>query len=102
MPIYTYRAVDKNGIVLTSKVQEKSKQNLIKRLKANELTPIHITQTSFGKYKQGRNKATNINELMNIASETSKMENKNSPHFYLRAEFILIELIIFVFYSIIL
>ena len=41
MPIYTYRAVDKNGIVLTSKVQEKSKQNLIKRLKANELTPIH-------------------------------------------------------------
>jgi len=77
MPIYTYRAVDKNGIVLTSKVQEKSKQNLIKRLKANELTPIHITQTSFGKYKQGRNKATNINELMNIASETSKMENKN-------------------------
>ncbi len=77
MPIYTYKAVDKNGIVLTSRVQEKSKQNLIKRLKANELTPIHITQTSFGKYKQRRNKATNINELMNIASEASQKGNKN-------------------------
>ena len=77
MPIYTYRAVDKNGIILTSKVQEKSKQNLIKRLKANELTPIHITQTSFGKYKSQRNKATNINELMNIASESNRIESKN-------------------------
>ena len=77
MPVYSYKAVDKNGIIITSKVQEKSKQNLIKRLKANELTPIHITQTSFGKYNTKRNKSTNMEELMNIASESNRMENKN-------------------------
>lgn len=76
MPIYTYKVIDKNGIILTSKVQEKSKQNLIKRLKANELTPISITQTSLGKYKSNRGKTTNIDELMNIASETTA-QSKN-------------------------
>ena len=51
MPVYSYKAVDENGIIVKSKIQEKSKQNLVKRLKANGLFPIDVTQTSFGKNK---------------------------------------------------
>lgn len=83
MPVYTYKAIDKNGIVLKSRVQEKSKQTLIKRLKANDLTPISISQTSFGKYSRNRggNTAkpsnTNMDNIMNIASEATINQTKN-------------------------
>ena len=76
MPVYNYRAVDENGIVVRSKIQEKSKQSLIKRLKANGLMPIDITQTSLGKYQKTNRVTTNMEELMKIASETD-VTNKN-------------------------
>ena len=42
MPVYSYKAVDQNGIIVSNKIQEKSKQGLIKRLKAGGLTPIEV------------------------------------------------------------
>ena len=69
MPVYSYKAVDSNGLMVRSKIQEKSKQDLIKRLKAGGLTPIEVTQTSLGKYTKARKTESNIDELMNIASE---------------------------------
>ena len=60
MPEYVYRAVDKNGIVVRNKVQEKSKHSLVKRIKANGLTPIDVIQTSFGKYKKRVGNITNM------------------------------------------
>ena len=35
MPEYVYRAVDSNGVLVRNKVQEKSKQSLVKKLKLN-------------------------------------------------------------------
>ena len=71
MPEYVYRAVDEKGILVKNKVQEKSKQSLVRRLKINGFTPIDITQTSFGKYKKrGAKNIKNMDELMRIASET--------------------------------
>ena len=45
MPEFTYKAVDKNGIVIKQRVQDKSKHSLVKRLKENELTPIDALNT---------------------------------------------------------
>lgn len=69
MPVYSYKAVDQNGIIVSNKIQEKSKQGLIKRLKAGGLTPIEVNQTKLSKYSRDRKSASNIDELMNIASE---------------------------------
>lgn len=69
MPVYSYKAVDQNGIIVSNKIQEKSKQGLIKRLKAGGLTPIEVSQTKLSKYSRDRKTASNIDELMNIASE---------------------------------
>ena len=71
MPEYVYKAVDENGIVVKNRVQDKSKQNLIKKLKINGLMPINVTQVSFGKYKKGgiKRNVTNIDEIMQLANE---------------------------------
>ena len=62
MPEYVYRAVDENGLVVKNRVQDKSKQSLIKKLKVNGLMPINVSQVSFGKYKKGgiKKNITNI------------------------------------------
>ncbi len=77
MPEYIYKAVDKNGIIVKSRIAEKSKQNLVKRLKANEMTPIDIIQTSFGKsQKASRNRISNTEELMKIANSANIAKTK--------------------------
>lgn len=44
MPVYVYKAVTNKGLVIKNKVEEPSKQELIKKLKANGITPIDIIQ----------------------------------------------------------
>ena len=70
MPEYIYRAIDENGVLVKNRVQDKSKQNLIKKLKVNGLMPIDVTQVSFGKYKRTgiKRNETNIDEIMQIAN----------------------------------
>ena len=74
MPEYIYRAIDDHGIMLKNKVQEKSKQNLVKKLKANGLTPIDVRQTSFGKSKKAKRPGHNkdISELVKLANENDR------------------------------
>ena len=47
MPIYVYRAVAKNGMVVKNRVEEQSKQTLLKKLKENGLIPIDVIQTAY-------------------------------------------------------
>lgn len=84
MPVYSYKAVDSNGLIVKSRVQEKSKQGLIKRLKAGGLTPIEVTQTSLGKYTKERKQENNIDELMNIASEIQNNAQNKRRKFTLK------------------
>ncbi len=72
MPEYVYRAVDSNGILVRSRVVEKSKQSLVKRLKSNGMTPIDIVQTrvSSNKKKIKKNNLSNIEDLMKVANTT--------------------------------
>lgn len=85
MPEFIYKAVDTNGIYVKSKVQEKSKPSLVKRLKINGLTPIEVIQVSTKSSKTSRVNKENlasIEELMKIEntySENSK--NKKSGRF---------------------
>lgn len=83
MPVYVYRAIDENGILVRCKVQEKSKQNLVKKLKANGLTPIEVRQTSLGRYENNRRniKENNANDLMKIASEANEAKKRNRHSF---------------------
>ncbi len=83
MPEYIYRAVDENGIVVRNRVQDKSKQNLIKKLKVNGFMPIDVTQVSFGKYKKNgiKRNSTNIDEIMQLANSADVAKNKNTRKF---------------------
>ena len=56
MPEYVYKAVNKKGIIVKNKVEESSKQALIKKLKNNELMPIQIVQVGYIGRKQKKAK----------------------------------------------
>ena len=83
MPEYVYRAVDENGLVVKNRVQDKSKQSLIKKLKVNGLMPINVSQVSFGKYKKGgiKKNITNIDEMMQIANSANIAPKKQTTKF---------------------
>lgn len=73
MPEYVYRAVTKNGIIVKNKVEESSKQALIKKLKLNELMPIQIVQVGYigKKTKKVKKNVTNIEDIMKTANSTN-------------------------------
>ena len=55
MPEYVYRAVTDKGLIVKNKVEDSSKQSLIRRLKHNGLMPIQVVQVG---YKSKKNKKT--------------------------------------------
>lgn len=76
MPEYVYRAVTKNGVIVKNKVEEASKQALIKKLKGNELMPIQIVQIGYigklgKKQKKVKKNVTNIDDIMKTANSTN-------------------------------
>lgn len=80
MPEYVYKAVDSNGILVKSKAVEKSKQNLIKRLKDNGLTPIDVVQTrvSSTKKRAKKNNMANIEELIKNTNTTGLSQTQKA------------------------
>ena len=82
MPEYVYRAADENGLIIRNRITEKSKQSLIRRLKANGMTPIEVTQVSFCKYKKNNQESiAKVEELMKIADATAIEKKKNKRSF---------------------
>ena len=63
MPVYVYKAVTDKGLIIRNKVEEGSKQELIKKLKNNGITPIEIIQVA---YKNKVKKKKNITEMQGI------------------------------------
>ncbi|MBR1802482.1 MAG: type II secretion system F family protein [Clostridia bacterium] len=78
MPEYLYRAVTKQGQVVKNKVEDASKNTLIKRLKNNDLLPIEVVQVSY----QGRRAKVNkkniidIDEIMNTANSANVFQGR--------------------------
>ncbi len=73
MPEYVYKAVNRNGLIVKNKVEEASKQALIKKLKANELMPIQVVQIGYigRKQKKTKKNVTNIEDIMKTANTTN-------------------------------
>lgn len=65
MPLYVYKAVDKNGQVIQNRVEEINKFILLKKLKRNGFMPIKVTQIRMS------NKASKILKKKKKNVETS-------------------------------
>lgn len=78
MPEYVYRAVTNKGLIVKNKVEESSKQSLIRRLKGNGLTPIQIVQVGYKskKNKKAKKNISNIEDIMKTANTTNILNNK--------------------------
>ncbi len=73
MPEYVYRAITKGGLVVKNKVEDSSKQTLVKRLKNNGLMPIDIIQLSFS----GRSKKTQKRNISNVENILKNVDTTN-------------------------
>lgn len=83
MPEYVYRAVTDKGIVVKNKVEEASKQSLIKRLKSNGLMPIQVVQVGYVSKKSQKKKKKNVNnieDIMRTANSTKILNNTNTKN----------------------
>ena len=60
MPEYVYRAVTSKGQIVRNRVEDVNKNNLIKKLKSNNMTPISVVQV---RYNSKKNKANRRNMI---------------------------------------
>ena len=79
MPTYQYKAITENGVLVRNRVEASSKQNLIRTLKQNNITPISIEQTAYSAKKK-KNKKKNIKDIEVIMQNinTTKIDNKKT------------------------
>lgn len=79
MPEYVYRAVTDKGLVVKNKVEDSSKQSLIRRLKHNGLTPIQVTQVGYmgKKQKKVKRNIKDMDDIMKTANSTNILNGKN-------------------------
>ena len=92
MPVYVYKAVTDRGLIIRNKVEEGSKQALIKRLKNNGITPIEIIQVAYKGQAKKKKNVTNIQDIIknvNTAqldrSKTSQLSGIEKINLYLAA-----------------
>ena len=70
MPVYVYKAVTDKGLIVKNKVEEPSKQDLIKKLKNNDITPIEIIQVAYKKKTRQKKNVTNIKDIIKDVNTT--------------------------------
>lgn len=77
MPEYVYRAVTDKGLIVRNKVEDSSKQSLIRRLKSNNLMPIQVVQVGYNskKNKKTKKNISNIEDIMKTANTTNILNN---------------------------
>lgn len=79
MPEYVYRAVTDKGLIVRNRVEDSSKQSLIRRLKHNGLMPIQVVQVGYNskKNKKTKKNINNIEDIMKTANTTNILNNSN-------------------------
>lgn len=77
MPEYVYKAVTDKGLVVKNRVEDSSKQSLIKRLKSNGLTPIQVVEvgTLIKKQNKVKKNSNHIEGIMKLDNSTNILEN---------------------------
>lgn len=63
MPLYTYRAITKEGHIVRNKVEDVSKNAIIKKIRRNGLTPISVVQLKTKTQKHKKN-INNVEEML--------------------------------------
>lgn len=68
MPVYMYKAVTQSGQIVRNRVEDVSRQNLIKKLRNNGLLPISVTQSGYNRSKKKTKnvKRRNVNEIEDV------------------------------------
>lgn len=79
MPEYVYRAVTNRGQIVRNKVEETSKNNLIQKLKANNLTPIEVIQVSYSSRntRMPKKNIIDIDDIMKTANSASVLQGRD-------------------------
>ena len=79
MPEYVYKAVTKQGQIVKNRVEESSKNNLVKKLKHNDLLPIEVVQVGY-RSKNGRVNKRNIidiDDVMKTANSANILQGRD-------------------------
>lgn len=86
MPEYVYKAVTKQGQIVKNRVEESSKNNLVKKLKHNDLLPIEVVQVSLRSKKQRVNKKNviDIDDVMKTANSANVLQGRTTAKFTVR------------------
>lgn len=66
MATFSYKAVTKDGRIVTNKIEEGNRLTLIKKLKSNGLYPISVIQRNTKRTKILKRKKKNITDIQNI------------------------------------
>lgn len=79
MPIYTYKAVTKTGVIVRNRVESSSRQNLIKSLKNSDILPISIEQVSYRSKNSPKKQKKNVTDIQEIMKNvnTTQLGTKN-------------------------
>ena len=78
MPLYYYKAITKNGLVVKNKVDDMSRISLMRKLKRNGLTPIVVLQTAKrgNKARKPKRNTKNIGQIVKNVNTTAKVDTK--------------------------
>lgn len=79
MAVYRYRALTPNGVIVSNRIEENNRSAVIKKLKRNNLTPIHIAeQIAITKkpVKTNKRNIKDIEDIMKNANTTNLMANR--------------------------
>ena len=78
MPEYIYRAVTSKGQVVRNRVEAVNKNNLVRKLKNNDLLPISIVQVGYKsrKSKANRRNIMDIDDIMKQADSANIMQGR--------------------------
>ena len=66
MPTYIYKAVNSDGRIVRNRVEEGNKITLMRKLKANGLSPISITQTIARRIQPANKRKRNVNNIQEV------------------------------------
>jgi len=78
MPIYRYRAMTTNGMIVTNTIEESSKYLAIKKLKRNNLIPINVDKSLQRKKSSRtvRKNTRNIDEVLKNVDTADLLANR--------------------------
>lgn len=73
MPLYSYRAITKDGHIVRSRIEDVSKNAIIRKIRRNGLTPISVVQLKTKTQKNKRN-VRNVEQMLENLNNGSVMK----------------------------